>query len=132
MSEENVEIVRRSIDAFNRGDLDAALADLHPEAEVVDDPRVPGGQTIRGRPEIERYFKSLSRYWESVRLVPERFVDRGNDVFVLARMIACTQRGGPEVERSLDQMVTLRNGKFIRDRVFSSRKDALEAVGLRE
>ena len=33
MSRENVEIVRRAIDAFNDGDLDAALRDVDPEVE---------------------------------------------------------------------------------------------------
>jgi ketosteroid isomerase-like protein len=76
MSEENVEIVRRSLDAFNRSDMEAALADLHPEVEGIGDPRVPGGQkTRRGDTEVKQYFESLSRYWESVRIVPERLVD---------------------------------------------------------
>jgi ketosteroid isomerase-like protein len=34
MSEENIENVRRGIDAWNRGDLDEALADYAPEAEL--------------------------------------------------------------------------------------------------
>jgi limonene-1,2-epoxide hydrolase len=33
MSQENVEIVRAAIDAFNRGDVDAALKDVSPEFE---------------------------------------------------------------------------------------------------
>jgi uncharacterized protein len=133
MSEENVEIVRRSLDAFNRGDVEAALADLDPEVEGIDDPRVPGGDRIgRGQTEVKRYFESLSRYWESVRLVPERIVDLGDDVLVLGRMTARTRRGGPEIERVLDQMVTLRDGKIIRNRIFSTRDEALEAAGLRE
>jgi ketosteroid isomerase-like protein len=133
MSQENVEIVRRSIDAFNRGDLETAISYLHPEGEVADDPRVPGGGiTHRGNTEVERYFKSLSRYWESVRYAPERFVDRGDDVLVLTRMTTHTRRGGPEIERPLDLMVTLREGRIFRVRTFSSRKEALEAAGLRE
>jgi hypothetical protein len=64
--------------------------------------------------------------------VPERFVDRNDDVFVFGRMIARNRRGGPEIERTLDQVVTLRNGKLVRGRVFSSREEALEAAGLEE
>jgi uncharacterized protein len=132
MSQENVEIVRRSLDAFNRGDVEAALADLHPEVEGIGDPRVPGGQkTRRGDTEVKRYFESLSRHWESLRIVPERLVDLGDDVLVLGRMTARSRRGGPEIERALDQMVTLRDGKIIRNRMFSSRDQALEAAGLR-
>jgi ketosteroid isomerase-like protein len=75
---------------------------------------------------------SLSRYWETVRLDPERYVDLGDDVLVLGRMTARTRRGGPEIERPLDLIVTLREEKIIRVRVFSDRAEALEAAGLRE
>ena len=33
MSQENVEIMRRAFEAMNRGDLDDALIDVHPEVE---------------------------------------------------------------------------------------------------
>jgi ketosteroid isomerase-like protein len=132
MSEENVEIVRRSLDAFNRGDVEGMLEDVHPEVETIDDPRVPGQKTIRGQTETKRYFESLSRYWESVRIVPERLVDLGDDVLVLGRMTTRTRRGGPDIERALDQIVTLRDRRIIRNRVFSSRDEALEAAGLSE
>jgi uncharacterized protein len=132
MSEENVEVVRNALDAFNRGDVEAWAADVHPEVEWIDDPRVPGGQTLRGETEIKRFYESLSRYWESVRIVPERLVDLGHDVLVLGRMTARTRRGGPEIQRPLDQLVTLRDGKIIRNRTFSTRDEALEAAGLRE
>jgi ketosteroid isomerase-like protein len=132
MSEENVEIVRHSYEAGWKGDLEAALASYHPEVEVIDDPRVPGAKRMRGHAELKRYWESLSRYWESVRLEPERLVDLGDDVLVLGRMTARTRRGGPEIERALDLMATLREGKIIRLRLFSDRDEALEAVGLHE
>jgi ketosteroid isomerase-like protein len=90
MSQENVEVVRASIEAFNRGDLTAALARVHPEVEVIEDPRVPGGSTLRGHAEVQRWFESLARYWESIRLVPDRLVDCGDNVLVLTRMITRT------------------------------------------
>jgi ketosteroid isomerase-like protein len=65
-------------------------------------------------------------------MVPERFIDRGDEVVVLGRVSIRTHRGGPEIERPLDQIVTLRDGKMVRARTFSSREDALEAAGLRE
>jgi ketosteroid isomerase-like protein len=39
MSQENVEVVRRGYEAFNRGDFDAAMEVVHPEIEFV----LPGG-----------------------------------------------------------------------------------------
>jgi ketosteroid isomerase-like protein len=46
MSEENVEIVRRAFEAFNRGDLDAAGADASPDMEYVAPGALPGRQSV--------------------------------------------------------------------------------------
>ena len=48
MSQENVEIVRRGIESFNRRDMAAIRADAHPQIEWVEDPRYPGAQTFHG------------------------------------------------------------------------------------
>jgi ketosteroid isomerase-like protein len=132
MSEENVEVVRAAYACLNRGDLDAVLELMHPECEWVEDPRVPGARTRRGLGEIRPYVESMPRFWEGLRVEPERFVDRGDEVFALARLTAYTRRGGPEIDRTFDQMITLRDGKMVRGRWFSTRKDALEAAGLSE
>ena len=42
MSEENVEVVRRGYQAFNRGDLEAMVADLAPTFEYLGALAVPG------------------------------------------------------------------------------------------
>jgi ketosteroid isomerase-like protein len=47
MSQENVEIVRQSWEAFNRGDLDAFLADVADEAEF-EETRVPRSRALPG------------------------------------------------------------------------------------
>ena len=42
MSQENVELVKRSVEDFNRGDLDALFPDADPEFEWHDQPELPG------------------------------------------------------------------------------------------
>ena len=42
MSQENVEIVRSAYEAFNRGDPDAMVADMGPDAEYVAGGAIPG------------------------------------------------------------------------------------------
>jgi ketosteroid isomerase-like protein len=130
MSQENVEVFRLAIDAFNRCDFDAALALCDPEVEWVGDPRVSGVQTRQGHPEVRQYLETIPRYWEELRLEPERFIDRGDQLLVLARMVARTRRGGPEIDRQFDQVITMRDGKIVRGRWFLTRDEALEAAGL--
>ena len=52
MSEENVEIVRRAIDAWNRRDIEDLLALGDPEGEYVNSPSAIEPGTRRGRDEI--------------------------------------------------------------------------------
>jgi ketosteroid isomerase-like protein len=61
MSKQYVEIVRRSIEAFNRGDFDAVLREGHPAIEwhVY---LSPEGEVARGRAEV-------LQMWEEVRSV---------------------------------------------------------------
>ena len=42
MSQENVEIARRAYEAFNRGDLQAMVADLAPNFEYATTGAIPG------------------------------------------------------------------------------------------
>lgn len=42
MTQANAEIIRRAFDAFNRGDLDAALENLAPDFEYVPSGAIPG------------------------------------------------------------------------------------------
>jgi ketosteroid isomerase-like protein len=130
MSQENLEIVEETFARGDREDLNGALALWHADAEWIEHPRVPGAVTRRGRAEIKRYFESTTRYWGSTSREIERFVDLGDDVLALARVVAHTQRGGPEISRSFDVMFTLRDRMIVRAQWFSTRHEALEAAGL--
>jgi hypothetical protein len=48
MSEENVEVAREAVDAFNRRDLDAFVARVRPDAETDGSPEFEGS-TVAGR-----------------------------------------------------------------------------------
>jgi ketosteroid isomerase-like protein len=129
MSRENVEVVKAAFARGSRGDFDGLLALFHPEVEWVEDPHLAGANTRRGHAEVKRYFESMPR---DLRVEPERFVDYGDDVLALARVTTRARRGGPEIDRPFDTIFTVRDGKIVRGRSFSTRHDALEAAGLRE
>jgi ketosteroid isomerase-like protein len=115
----------------SRGDFDGLLALFHPGVEWVEDPGLPGAITRRGHGEVKRYFESMPR-WGRLRIEPERFVDYGDEVLALARVTTRARRGGSEIDRPFDAIFTVRDGKIVRGRSFSTRHDALNAAGLRE
>jgi len=66
MSHENVELVRKAIDALNRGDLDAWLGFLSPDVawEALRD--VPGlGDVYHGRAEVREWIEGFFELAES-------------------------------------------------------------------
>src|SRR5207249_1646006 len=54
--EERVELVRRTYDAFHRGDVDAMLTEIHSEVEWCVDAAIPGAvQIYRGHDGLRKY-----------------------------------------------------------------------------
>ncbi len=66
MSEENVEIVRRSYEAFMQGDPEAALSAYSPDTEWDDTRFRPEGKVHRGRDEVAKLVRTLG--WDLERL----------------------------------------------------------------
>ncbi|MGC1814386.1 MAG: hypothetical protein WA696_09640, partial [Solirubrobacterales bacterium] len=70
MSEENMEIVRRSNEARNRGDVDGALIDVHPDVESdwSESRAADGGMVeavIHGRDELSTRMQDLLDLWDA-------------------------------------------------------------------
>ena len=133
MSQENVEIVKRSYEAFNRRDWDRASELLDPDVELhgtigglEEDVVVRGPDGIRQRFEIED-----NEIWDEHRIEPQEFIDAGDQVVVFQREY---QRGKSGVELVIDtaSILDLRDGRIVRMQGYMDRAAALEAAGLSE
>jgi ketosteroid isomerase-like protein len=132
MSQENVEIVRRCIEAWNRRDLDDALRDLDPDAEVdwSESSGIQGG-IYRGVGEIRRFWEEWLDLFEEIDVRPEAFIDAGEQVVVPNRTYL-RGRDGIEVQAYSTSVWTLRDSKLVRHRLYQAKEAALDAVGLSE
>jgi len=132
MSQENVEIVRRAIEAFNRQDLDVALRDIAPDATVDwSHSRGPDAGVYVGHDAIRRFWTDLTEPFEENTIVPTEFIPHGEHVVVpiTGRM---TGRGGIRVEAKTVMVATLRRGRVVRWTMYQDRTEALRAVGMEE
>ena len=87
MSAEKVDIARRGIDAFNRGDVEALAADTTEDVELF--PALAGaveGGGFHGRAGIEAYFQITAETWGEFRVLAEDFYDLGDGVLVVGRI----------------------------------------------
>ncbi|MEK6326115.1 MAG: nuclear transport factor 2 family protein [Actinomycetota bacterium] len=134
MSQQNVEIVRRSIEAWNRRDWDRAAKLLDPAVELhgtigglEEDVVVRGPDGIRQRFEIED-----NEIWDEHRFEPQEFIDAGDQVVVFQREYQRGKSSGVELVVDTASVLDLRDGRIVRMQGFMDRAEALKAAGLGE
>jgi ketosteroid isomerase-like protein len=118
--------------AFNRGDMEAAVAPLGAEIEWTEPAEFPGGGTYHGREAAKRYLTQSRAAWAEVSSEPEQFITAGNRivVFVHARVRAKGSNEWQDVR--LADVYTFHDGKAIQMRAFADRREALHWVGVNE
>ncbi len=134
MSEENVEIVRRGIEAYNRGDLDGMLADWAPDA-VVDwsNSRGLDARVFRGHNEIRVFIRRFIGSFESARIELVDHPAEIDDGLVIADNVTYFGgRDGIEVQARSVWLATFRDGKQTSLTLYQTKREALEAAGLEE
>ena len=131
MSKENVEIVRRQIDAYLSGDFETALAAFDPEVEFDVSIRPEGG-VYRGPEGVAEAMRTWSGAWEDWRVEVEEIIDAGDRVLMIVHETGRGKGSGIEIDQRLFQVYTLRDGKITRWKGFMDHEDALEAAGLSE
>jgi ketosteroid isomerase-like protein len=132
MSQENVELVRRAIEAWNRGDLDAILATLHPDLEYVTTGVFPDLDPVyHGHDGFRRFWQDFREIWESLSIEIHELRDCGERVLLLMTFNG-RGRDGVEVRRQVASVVAFRDGLDVRHENYGDWTTALEAVGLSE
>jgi uncharacterized protein len=128
MSEENVEVARRALDAYNRRDLNEVLACLHEDIEW--DSGLPGTTPYRGWDGMRRMWEGVETAWEGAELVPEQFIDGGDVVVAACKFVGRGRTSGSPVEGPQVGVLDFDEGRIRRVRIFTQPAEALEAAGL--
>jgi ketosteroid isomerase-like protein len=154
MSQENVEIVRQfykvareayeRIDALQEahesGDFSAFLtdADTTLDADVVlrppEDSPFPeaGTREWHGREGFLRFVAGQTEGFQSMWIKTEEFIDAGEKVVVPVQFGGMARHTGLEVTFDVVQVLTIRDGKVAEFDIYTSKAEALKAVGLSE
>jgi ketosteroid isomerase-like protein len=129
-----VEIVRRSIEAFARGELDAFHADLDPDIEWRTAADEPNPQTYSGSGGLRRFAAEISEAWadrfDDV-MVFEDFIDLGDWVVVPWTARLRGRSSGIPVDVSETYAVKVEDGRIVRVDEYRTKDEAIAAVGRR-
>jgi ketosteroid isomerase-like protein len=131
MSQENVEIVRAAIAAWNAGDMDAVRELYHPDAIVRSPDGWPEPGPFVGRDAVMREWEQLRQTFDddALELLGD-FRAAGDRVAV--RFVWHGAGRGPEAGLEMTQVNTVRRGQIFAIEYFWNHSEALEALGLSE
>ena len=135
MSQENVEALRRGIEAATiRRDLDGLLDELDPEIEWHSAILVTiGGEAgvARGHEGVAEMFRDFYNAFEEIHVDFSEFRDLGDRVVAIGSARTRGKESGAETETPWGYVADFKNGKAIRIRTYGHPKEAFEAAGLR-
>jgi ketosteroid isomerase-like protein len=132
MSQENVELLYRANDAFNRRDLDALLALADPDIEFA--PRILDleKRPYRGHDGIRSWWEDILEVAPDFSVEVDEVRDREDVTVALVRLRGHGIASGASMEQTAWQFAEWRERKCVRWRTFPSEAEALQAAGLSE
>ena len=131
MSHDNVEVVRSMLDAFNRDDVDTVIAAFDEGCEIKEPLEMPDSPVMgyRGHDGIRAWMGNL-RGVAGAGFEPRRVTPSGDLLLCELASRGLGEASGVPIEWMTFAVFEMRGGKIARIRVFLSREEAREAVGL--
>lgn len=130
MSQQNVEIAQRIVDAFNRRDVEDFFALAVGDFEWF--PAMAGtfeGGGFRGREGIETYLLDIGDAWEEYRVLGEEFRDLDDRVLMLGRIEGRGRGSDAWVDAPTGTIFEFRGAEVACVRTYLDHDEALRAAG---
>jgi ketosteroid isomerase-like protein len=132
VSEQNVELHRRSVEAFNRRDLEATLACLDPNVEYHPVLSAIGANVYHGHDGLRDWFEQLDDAWEELRVEPEAYFDLGDQTLLFYVLRGRGRHSGAQVAIQGAQVCRWGEGLGVYGKQYAHRADALSDLGVSE
>jgi ketosteroid isomerase-like protein len=130
MSQEDLEIVRQANEAFESGDLSAAMRAVHPD--LVTYRADPDAGTFHGREGFLEAFADWLEGFADYGFTAEEYFDAGDRVLVRFRQWGRGETSTAAVEGPVWLLYTVSESRITRLEIYNSERRALEAAGLSE
>ena len=132
MSQENVDVVRAGFELWCDGRMGEWIATLDADFEwdISAHPLPDFPDRGSGRDAFVGHMGDYLAGWVAYEPSSKEWIDRGNDVVLIMHERARMPDSDMMLDRDLPTVWTVRDGRPVRLRVFKTRAEALEAVGL--
>jgi ketosteroid isomerase-like protein len=132
VSARNVDLHRRSVEEFNKRDIEAFVAhcdeniEYHPLLSAMSVPVYHGHDGLRS------WFEQLDDAWEELQVEPEGYFDLGQETLLFYVLHGRGSHSGAEVAMPGAQVCRWRDGMGVYVKQYARREDALLELGVSE
>jgi ketosteroid isomerase-like protein len=132
LSEQNVEIVRSGLAAFEKGDIEAVLRVCAEDIVITQPPELPGvAAEQHGHQGVLEALAAWPEQWDDYQIETLRICAApGDKVFVTQRTRGRGKQSGVDVEMDFSFVFAVSGGEIREWRLFIQEDHALKAAGL--
>lgn len=123
-----IEIVRASIDAFNRRDIPGLLDLIDPAVEWTPLRAVLDGDVYRGHTGVRRFIAHMDEDIDRARLRTDEVFEVGANVVVYGAIVGTGRGSRMDLEFPLGWVLRVRGGRVVYLRAYTERDAALKAA----
>jgi ketosteroid isomerase-like protein len=113
----DVALVLRAYQAFARGDIEQAVADLHPAVEWVEPDEFPGGGRREGPAAVADYLRASRSTWAELVSRPTPF--RRGDKIVIVHHVSGRMHDGSTPVVAVADVFTVEDGQVVRMKAYA-------------
>ena len=135
MSQENVDAFKRAVEANNRGDYDALLAEIDSDVEwhAVFQVMFGGQATVcRGHEGVREYLRDLDEGFDVRHVEISELRDLGQRIVAIGHVRGRGRSSGAELDSPISFVAEFKDRKIFRMSDYLDSKEALKAAGLSE
>jgi ketosteroid isomerase-like protein len=132
MAEGHAQLVLATIDAYNRGDIEAVLAlvtddmDLRPPSHLVD------GVTFQGHEGVRSWAQRAAEMWSEARTTAHFVTGSGDHLVIAIDYDLVARDSGVPVEARSYTLYEIRDGKIASSIAYPSQAEAITAMAERQ
>jgi ketosteroid isomerase-like protein len=124
MAEREVEVIRSSLEAFNRRDAEAMIAVTHPDSEFFPFRAQLEGQPYRGHDGIRRFFEDMYEDWSSFEVHIDDYQELRGRVLGIGRIEGVSRSSGVAVSGDAGFLFEFKDGLIAKVVSYSDPEEA--------
>jgi len=131
VSEQNIDVLRDAVKAYNARDVDAFVVYFDPTIELHSAFSAVGGAVYHGHEGLRKFFRDFEETWgDEIHIEPEAYFDLGEQTLSCYVLHGRGLHSGVDVEMPSALVASWRDGLIVYLKAYAHREDAFAELGV--